>query len=184
MKHFRKFSLRHIIIVDIELTCWKGQNDDRFREIIEIGVVKVDNVKNIIVDKEQYFIKNVKSEISDFCTELTGISQELLNEKGITFEKLIKHRFGSLNKTWCGWGCGDYNAMEKNAIEKKCPNAFSDNYINLSEIYGLIHGLERSKSLKKAMNDYDVKFKGRQHSGIVDAVATAELYLKFLKKAQ
>ena len=60
------------IVFDLETT---GLSP-RFDEIIEFGGVKIE--KGIITDKLQFFIKGEKP-ISRFTTELTGITQEMVN---------------------------------------------------------------------------------------------------------
>lgn len=185
MKSFRKHNVDKILFVDLELTCWQPRNPDKHMEVIQIGVVKVDNINKEIVDKERYYIKNQFSDVSNFCTELTGISQEQIDTKGITMQKaskLIVQRFGSLNATWFGWGCGDYNAMIRDCLKKDAIMPFSDNYVNLAELYALMHGMKRNKGLKAAMRNYNIEFNGAQHDALVDAEATAELYLKFIRK--
>lgn len=187
---FRKFKLNEILFVDLELTCEDNQGrfvcngNERFREVIEIGVVKVDNVKGLIVDKETYLITNEREPITEFCTSLTGISQELIDKEGVNLGKASKQivqRFGSLNKTWFAWGCGDYNAMVKNCERKNYRNPFSCNYVNYSELYALMNGWTRSRSLKKVALANEISFNGQQHRALVDAEATAEIYLKTVR---
>jgi inhibitor of KinA sporulation pathway (predicted exonuclease) len=182
-KIFRKFKLKNILFVDFEMTCFDNrlENERNFTEIIEIGVVSVDNPNAKIIDKASYLIKNEYTEITDYCTNITTINQDLITEKGVLLQEAcekIQERFRSHNKTWLAWGCGDYNHLEKNCIVKSIQNPFSDNYINFSEWIALTNGVTRSSGLKKNLVMNDIKYNGQQHRAMVDAEATAELYLK------
>lgn len=183
-KVFKKHKLKTILFVDLEMTCWENKSLEGFKEIIEIGVVSVDNVDKEIIDKKNYIITNEISEITPYCVNLTGISQEMINEEGIplkiAFEQ-IQETFLSKNKTWFAWGCGDYNSIIQNSIKKNVENPFSDNYINLSELYALQQGVVRGKGLKRAIARHNIQYNGQQHRALVDAEATAELYLKVFR---
>ena len=71
-------SIKTYVIFDIETTGL----DPRYDEIIEIGAIKV--IDNEIVDKFNELIKP-KNKINEFITELTGITNEMLeNAKSIS----------------------------------------------------------------------------------------------------
>jgi inhibitor of KinA sporulation pathway (predicted exonuclease) len=186
-KIFRKFKLKNILFVDLEMTCFNNEfeNNKYFTEVIEIGIVSVDNPNSKLVDKASYLIKNEYTEISDYCTEVTTITPDLIDKEGVTLEdacKLITERFNPHNKTWMAWGCGDYNHLEKNCNRKNIINPFSDNYINFSEWVGLTRGVVRSGGLKKNLKMQNIEYNGQQHRAMVDAEATAELYLKLFRR--
>ncbi|MEN0056485.1 MAG: exonuclease domain-containing protein [Mucilaginibacter sp.] len=64
-----------IIIVDLEATCWEpgGNYQKQQSEIIEIGICKLNMETGKITASEGILVKPIKSEISDFCTQLTSI---------------------------------------------------------------------------------------------------------------
>lgn len=62
------------VIFDLETTSL----NPRFGEIIEFGAIIVED--NLVIDKIQFFVKPSKP-ISKFTTELTGISQKMLDEQ-------------------------------------------------------------------------------------------------------
>ena len=64
-----------VVIVDLEATCLRERKPDFISEIIEIGAVKIDDDK--IIEEMSLFVKpTINPILSDFCTELTSISQE------------------------------------------------------------------------------------------------------------
>lgn len=76
-----------IIIIDLEATCWQstvpaGQEN----EIIEIGLAVLDAKTGKITQNKGILIKPQRSSVSPFCTELTTITQDVLDQKGISFE--------------------------------------------------------------------------------------------------
>ncbi len=81
-----------IIIIDLEATCWEndriptGQKVD----IIEMGICKLDLISNTISQKQSIYVIPERSEINRFCTKLTGITPQLIEEKGIYFEEACK----------------------------------------------------------------------------------------------
>jgi len=182
-KIFRKFKLNTILFVDLEMTCFEREQntEENFTEVIEIGIVSVDNKNAKIIDKASYLIRNEYMPISDYCTTITTITQNLIDKEGMSLKEacnLIQDRFGSHNKTWLAWGCGDYNHLEKNCKLKDVKNPFSDNYINFSEIFALTKGVVKSGGLRKNLIANGISYNGQQHRAMVDAEATAELYLK------
>mgnify|MGYP001222818964 CR=1 FL=1 len=79
--------LDEIIVVDIESTCWDRKTPDRLQEseIIEIGVCVINVAELTITHNEGIFVLPQNSTISQFCTNMTTITQEMLNESGIAF---------------------------------------------------------------------------------------------------
>jgi 3'-5' exoribonuclease 1 len=69
---------RHIVVVDVEATCWKKGVFSRKKETIEIGAVL------LLLDRDQSkwpefqtFVRPQRlPRLSSFCRELTGITQE------------------------------------------------------------------------------------------------------------
>lgn len=71
----------HIVIIDLEATCWndrppRGQQS----EIIEIGVCLMDAKTGAVLQNEGILVKPRFSTVSPFCTELTSITQHMLED--------------------------------------------------------------------------------------------------------
>lgn len=83
-------------MVDLEATCWNTPKPPRGEkhEIIEIGWALLDTETNppSTVRAGTYLVKPVRSTVSDFCTELTTITPELLQVEGMS----LKEAFGRL----------------------------------------------------------------------------------------
>lgn len=184
----KRLNSKEILFVDTEATCWGDktrQEQQRDREIIEIGIAKVDVTLNKIVDKEYYVIKNIHSEVSDYCVNLTGITQELIDKEGVTLGKAmkeIKQRFGSKNKTWLTWGSFDYNFVKGQCEKQNAEFVFTDNIINLADLYAMFAGISRSRNMLKAMNKLNIQMEGERHRALPDAIATARIFLEMKKR--
>ena len=99
--------LDKIIVIDVEATCWntappQGMTND----IIEFGICLLDVHSGEISDNRGILVIPERSEISDFCTELTTITPEMIRNEGISFKEacsIIKKEYegpSSLGKLW------------------------------------------------------------------------------------
>ena len=74
---------RFILVVDVEATCRVGDLPSGLHgEIIEIGICVVDIDSISVVDKASILVKPVISQVNEFCTSLTSITQEMV-EAGV-----------------------------------------------------------------------------------------------------
>lgn len=97
----------NILIIDLEATCWndrppKGQEN----EIIEIGVCIMDAKTGMVSKNEGILVKPQYSKVSLFCTELTSITQEMLDNDGILLEDaldILRVEYDSENLTWASY---------------------------------------------------------------------------------
>jgi inhibitor of KinA sporulation pathway (predicted exonuclease) len=78
------------VIWDVEYTSWEGamarnwSGPNEFREVIQIGAIKVDGTTLTEEGSYQMYVKPVKNpELSDFITNLTGITQADVDTKGV-----------------------------------------------------------------------------------------------------
>lgn len=84
-------------ILDLEFTAWKGSFQRNWselwewREIVQIGFLLVDAGREFSVcDEVEILVRPSRNPIlSDYFTSLTGITQDELEEKAVTFEDAI-----------------------------------------------------------------------------------------------
>lgn len=69
---------RHIIVIDVEATCWKKGVFSRKKETIEIGAVRIrfDRAESKWPEFQTFVRPQRLPRLSSFCRELTGITQE------------------------------------------------------------------------------------------------------------
>jgi inhibitor of KinA sporulation pathway (predicted exonuclease) len=84
----------YLCVLDFEATCNDAHHSQLApREIIEFPSVLLqfenENIVQVVSEFQQY-IKTEESQVTPYCERLTGISQEKLNEKGVSFEEALQ----------------------------------------------------------------------------------------------
>jgi inhibitor of KinA sporulation pathway (predicted exonuclease) len=81
-----------MVIFDLEYTSWVGAQErgwtgpGEFREIVQIGAVRVDPVTLAVDGEFEALVKPVRNpRLSEFFQQLTGISQDAVTERGVDF---------------------------------------------------------------------------------------------------
>lgn len=84
------------ILFDTEFTTWEGaqerrwQGPNEYKEIIQIGALKVSWPDARIIDDVTIYVKpRLNPVLSDYCIHLTNIQQRTLDEHGLTFQKAL-----------------------------------------------------------------------------------------------
>lgn len=87
---------KQFILFDTEYTTWEGAQDRKWtgrgeeREIVEIGAVRVDGESLAELDTFDALVRPVLNpKLSPFFTELTGITQEMIERDGVTFPEAL-----------------------------------------------------------------------------------------------
>ena len=167
-----------IACFDMEMTCWrKDQHHKTTGEIISIGVAELCLNTGKILRESHYYVKPEVDKVSDFCQELTGITQKFVDNQGRPLEQVlesIKGRYGGAKKLYAAWGQdGDILREECSAKGISSP---IENHINVAQIY---MARKRHKggrvSMKKAMTESGICFDGKQHNALVDVIALARV---------
>lgn len=163
----------NIALIDLECTC---NDDNQFgpHEIIEVGAVigTLSQESFKVISELQIYVKPViNPALTNFCTELTGITQSTV-DVAITLEEalpVLENWLQTNNvQTWVSWGKFDANQFARECELKVLINPMSDlQHLNLKQLFarnfGHRVGLERALDLRK------LKFEGRPHSGLDDA---------------
>ncbi len=179
-----------LVVVDVESTCWKGTPPPGQKaEIIEIGIAIVNYLNLEITERRQIYVKPRISEVSLFCTELTGITQEFLDEKGVPFEKACKEIMSlrSKRKPWGSWGNYDRNQFQRDC--KKIDSQlypFGPSHLNIKNLFTLLLGEHKEYGMHLALIKIGLPLEGKHHCGCDDAYNIARIFCyiaeKFRKK--
>lgn len=180
-----KFDL--VNVIDVEATCYPENvfPEGETQEIIEIGVAVVDTSRLEIVGTDQIVLRNRLSRVSEYCTELTGWTEEKLREMGVEYGeacRMLRSHHDSRSRLWVSQGCGDRRLFEKQCGIMEIPYPFAIDHLDLSHMLALLTGRVRRVGLKKAMRLFGMEFEGRQHSGKDDAYNTARYLIEILKR--
>ena len=178
--------MKHLI-VDIECTCWSKDDPHRDpHETIEIGAVLVDEDFNILGELDLFTLPQFNKRLSQYCIDLTGITQKMLDEKAIPFPAAIEKLKTLIDPEtlFCSWGDFDKNQLMKDCESHKIPYPF-ENHFNIKKEFSSIMHRPRC-GLQKACRLMNLRFNGTPHRGIDDAHMIREVFQRFskIKEAQ
>lgn len=172
---------RKITCFDLEMCCWDDGRNPRTGEIIEIGVASLNLVSKEITSRSQYYVLPEKDEISDFCTELTGITQSRLNKQGRPLADVLeslKAKYGR-HSIYAAWG-RDNLVLQKECMKKGLEMPFYE-FFNLKSLFMMDRRFKnKGLGMRKAMELAGLEFEGNHHSGADDAYNLARLALTFM----
>jgi inhibitor of KinA sporulation pathway (predicted exonuclease) len=174
-----KVRLDRVLSVDFEMTCWDGEPPlGQVSEIIQIGIAEIDNESMTRVRSESWYIRNEMSDVSPYCTQLTGITPAILRKRGIQLGeagRIISKKFGSRNKGWLAWG-SDKSAIDKDCKTKGVEPFLSNAFFNVGLLYSMVASESRSVGLDDAAARFGISFEGRPHDAGTDADVLAEVW--------
>jgi len=184
-----------ICVLDFEASC--DDNVQYFdNEIIEFPSVllQFDNdtcCYNIVSEFKQYCKPLFKPIVPKFTTELTGITQEQIDNGG-NFPDVLDDHYKWLN----GFGqdeqimfvtCG--NSDLKTFMVNECkkwniiPYGIYQKYINICKIFGDFYKPENNKKdygMIRMLEYLGIELKGKQHCGLDDCHNTAKIFQRII----
>nr|CAH8873428.1 unnamed protein product [Trichobilharzia regenti] len=179
------------MVLDFEATCDKEKKIE-IPEIIEFPVLMV-NSSTFQTEAvfHQYVRPTVNPELTDFCTELTGIIQAMVEDQSDLptvlkmFDAFLDENNlkTSLNK-FAFVTCGDWDL--KTMLVSQCkhlgiavPDYFKQ-WINLKKVYCDVMGHFPS-SMMSMLSTLNLKHIGRHHSGIDDCRNIANILCELIR---
>lgn len=181
--------VEYFCVLDFEATCNDKRPKPSPQEIIEFPVVLLNIKTGEVDDIFHYYIRpDLHPELSSFCTELTGITQEMVGNNGISlFEclklheqwlqkhNLVNHEGQISNaesKRFLYVTCGDWDLKTclPNQLahhNMKVPNIFNS-WVNVKKAYGKFYNRKVS-GMTSMLTDLRLDLQGRHHSGIDDS---------------
>jgi inhibitor of KinA sporulation pathway (predicted exonuclease) len=167
----------------LEATCDEKKNFGP-QEIIEFPSVIIDTRTFQVVSEIQLYIKPVaQPQLTKFCTELTGITQDKVNggEPFLpSFEKyqgwLKKNEL--FDKKWTFLTCGDWDLLRMLPAQTKLsgvriPKEFKS-WINIKKVFSSFYN-KNAAGMAGMLNILGMKLEGRHHSGIDDCKNIARI---------
>ena len=174
-----RIRLDRLLVVDFEQTCWDGEPPEGQRsEIIEIGIAEVClDDEPAVLRTASYLVRPVASDISDYCTNLTGITSTMVRKQGRGLGEIlgtIRKNFGGSGKVWAAWGHdNDDIAADCAALGLESP--FSREFLNIGQLWSLLVPGNKSVGLAHAVGELGLEFEGPQHRAGPDALAAARV---------
>ncbi|XP_068765015.1 ERI1 exoribonuclease 2 [Struthio camelus] len=189
----------YVTVVDLEATCWRDAGRRR-PETVEFPAVLLNTATGEIESEFHTYVQPQEHPIlSEFCTELTGITQnqvdegvplniclsqflkwiqKIQKEKKVLFNSDIPSHSTSEAKlctfvTWTDWDLGVCLHYECKRKQLRKPDILNS-WIDLKATYRSFYN-RKPKGLKGALQDLGMAFAGREHSGLDDSRNTARL---------
>lgn len=169
-----------INIVDIEATCWDSEEEkqNNYSEIIEIGIVQLDLNTGKLNKQASILIKPQFSSVSPFCTKLTTITQQLVDEQGISFQEActqLKEQFNSHNLPWASYGKYDYNKLRDQSKVCKVNFPFTHDHTNIKKLFSSQKNI-KPIGMAGALKICGFELQGTHHRGLDDAINISKIY--------
>ncbi|WP_066952696.1 3'-5' exonuclease [Streptomyces lushanensis] len=167
-------------VVDVEATCWDGTPPvGAVSEIIEIGLTVVDLDAGERIERHRILVRPVRSEVSDFCTELTGLTQAEV-DTGLGFTEAcrllaVEHSAGL--RPWASWGEYDRRQFARQCRTSSATYPFGQRHTNAKLVFTAAHGLRERPGMAQALCIAGLPLEGRHHRGDDDAWNIAALIL-------
>ena len=156
-------------VIDIETT---GLSPD-YDEIIELGAIKVKNEN--IVEKYDQLIKP-KYELDEFITELTGITDEMLNDSPSIDEVLPDYLKFIGDSIVIGHNVNfDVNFLYDTALTNGLK--FENDFVDTMRLSRRLSPEMKHHRLKDCLKEYSIDRDGREHRALSDCEVTHRLYL-------
>ncbi|MFF5143095.1 exonuclease domain-containing protein [Streptomyces sp. NPDC013157] len=167
-------------VVDVEATCWAGAPPPgEVSEIIEVGLTVVDLAAGERLARHRILVRPARSTVSEFCTELTGLTQPEV-DRGVTFAeacRLLAAEHGAGARPWASWGDYDRHQFTRQCQATRTPYPFSRRHTNAKAAFTEAHGLRKRPGMAQALEIAGLRLEGRHHRGEDDAWNIAALVL-------
>jgi len=175
-----------ILVVDLEATCWQDKIISTGRlqtvdemEIIEFGCVLA-QTDGTLIDFKSFMVRPVKHPLlSDFCTQLTTITQNDVDAAPLYLDVVeqIDHWLTNYNLiAWGSWGNYDRKQLDAERLRYGWSPIFAKSpHLNLKKMWRKGRVNARRGGLQNALKFHNLPFVGTEHRGIDDAINIAKL---------
>ena len=162
-----------IIVVDTELTCWENDTPPECeeREIIQIGWCLLDMHTLQRSGIGQILVKPVRSNISSYCTALTGITPKMARS-GVPFDAACKNlikRTASKRRAWASWGTGDRLYFERGCVLAGIEVPFCEAHLDIQMLLSLFLQFPTNTGQRTALTALKITEEGLAHHADADA---------------
>lgn len=151
------------VIFDTEYTTWKGCNEKGWhgfqkREVVQIAALKVDEITFEVVEEFSIYIKpKVNPVLSDYFVDLTGLTNEFIDDNGVSFEEAYEKFVSFVSNLDCfsyAWGrpftnFADGEVVNENLILLGLKSNYNVKYKNVAAWF----------SDRYSENEVDIKLK-------------------------
>jgi inhibitor of KinA sporulation pathway (predicted exonuclease) len=164
--------LDQIVVIDVEATCWENEPPPgQTNEIIEVGICPLDINSANPLEKHCILVKPQRSRVSPFCTQLTTLTQEQVDQ-GVSFQDacaMLKKNYLSKQRVWASYGDYDRRQFERQCQAFNVGYPFGSRHINVKSLFAIVHRLPREVGMSRALEMLDLPIEGVHHRAVDDA---------------
>lgn len=178
--------LDHIIVIDIESTCWDGgfPPKGQLNDIIEIGLCPLEVPTGRRLEKRSILVRPERSKVSEFCTTLTTLTQEQV-DTGVPLKtacKILEDEYLSQERLWASFGDYDRKQFDRQCRDEGIRYPFGPSHLNAKTLFAVSRGLPSEVGLPQAMALLGLKLEGTHHRGHDDAWNIAAVLWETLRR--
>ncbi|MHB8970609.1 MAG: 3'-5' exonuclease [Pirellulaceae bacterium] len=173
------------LVIDVESTCWeheppRGQSS----EIIEIGLCVVDLQLLERRERRSIMVQPRMSEVGEFCTQLTGITPDMVAQAVFLPEavKILRDLYRADERLFASWGDYDRNQFMRNCRTYDVKYPFGPTHLNVKNLFSTALGLPHEMGIDTACARLGVTMEGSHHRGVDDAWNIARILCLLLKR--
>lgn len=135
--------------------------------------------------KKSILVKPEHSRVSEFCTKLTGLTQEEVDQ-GISFGQacmLLKEEYAVHDRVWASYGDYDRRHFEWQCRMREIRYPFGT-HINVKNLFALMYRLPREVGMVEALKIIGLPLEGEHHRGADDAWNIARILWEILERGK
>ena len=179
--------LDEILIIDLEATCWRDEPPPgESSEIIEIGLCVLNLQTLERTHKRSLLVRPERSTVSEFCTELTTLTQAEV-DAGMTLAEacqILQDTYLSRRRTWASFGDYDRRMLQRCCEQSGIPFPMGRTHLNVKNLHALVYGLESEEELVSTLTRHGHSLEGTHHRGHDDAWNIALVLAELLRPAR
>lgn len=186
--------MKTFVIFDLEATCYDDNRKDEIKpdcfvnEIIEIGAVKLDHTGKEIARFSEFAKPKLFPKLSKFCTELTTITQEDVDNADDLEKVLECFLLWCDGSTLISWGYYDKTQILKDMVRNdlELPHYLDimEDHHSLKHLHAKWNNLKNKRGIGMggALRMEGLTLEGTHHRGIDDAVNIAKIFRKYIDR--
>lgn len=183
----RRRKLDHILIIDVEATCWEASPPPgESSEIIEIGVCLLHVASGERMERRSFLVQPARSKVSEYCTNLTTLTQSQVDQ-GISFAEacdVLKRQYASDERLWASYGDYDRQQFDRQCRGAGVPYPFGMGHLNVKSLMAVVCGLPREMGMARALRHLGLPLEGTHHRAGDDAWNIASILSRLLLSAR
>jgi inhibitor of KinA sporulation pathway (predicted exonuclease) len=135
-------------------------------------------------ERRSIMVRPMMSEVSEFCTGLTGITAEMVADVPPLSQALqiLRDQYRADERLFASWGDYDRNQFMRNCRTYDLKYPFGPTHLNVKTLYSAAFGLACELDLDAACARLGVTMEGTHHRGVDDAWNIARILCLLLKR--